>query len=85
VAIGALNLLDDGGSQLQSITNITILSDDTFAAVFSPPPESFRLQVVGVDGNGHNYSRIIDTSIRSTPVSIGLGMYIYYYLINLVY
>ena len=73
VRISALNLINEDGLLLESLSNITDLGSNRYGAAFSPPSETFQLQVLGIDHNGYNFLRTNDGSIMVTKVSLILS------------
>ena len=73
VTIISLNLINEDGLLLESLSNITDLGSNRYGAAFLPPSETFQLQVSGIDMNGYNFVRTSDTSIRVSEVSLILS------------
>ena len=70
VTVNTLNIINEDGGLLQSIPNITNLDTNRYAAVFSPPSETFRFQVFGTDENGYNFLRTSDASVTVTAINL---------------
>ena len=73
VTLSSLNLINEDGLLLESLSNITDLGSNRYGAAFLPPLETFQLQISGIDMNGYNFVRTSDTSIRVTEVSLILS------------
>ena len=85
VTISALNLINEDGLLLESLSNVTDLGSNRYGAAFLPPSETFQLQVSGIDMNGYNFLRTSDTSIRITEVSLTLSKLIILYVFKSLY
>ena len=73
VTVSALNLIDEDGFLLESLSNITDLGSNRYGTAFLPPSQTFQLQVLGIDQNGYIILRTSDASIRVTEVSLILS------------
>lgn len=76
VVVSMLNLINEEGMELLSINNLTAVDRGSYVGVFLPPSETFQLQLIGRDGNGYNFSHIIDTSVEVAIVSLSLSMFV---------
>ena len=70
VTVNAMNVINEDGMLLQSISNITNLGANRFAAGFMPPLVTFSFQVSGTDENGYNFLRTSDTSVTVTAINL---------------
>ena len=76
--INEINLLsENSGVNIASLSNITRVGADIFAASFLPPAEGFVLQLVGMDSNGFNFSYISDTAVEVASIDMALSMCAY--------
>ena len=57
---------------LQTISIVNSTSD-SIVAMFMPPEEEFKLQAIGVDDGGYNFSYISDVSVEPTSISLNFG------------
>ena len=65
-----MNLIDEDGMILQSMSNVTDLGANRFAIGFMPPSVTFSFQVSGTDENGYNFLRTSDTSVTVTAINL---------------
>ena len=72
VNVTTLNIIDET-RVIQSV-NVSRMSD-SFIGMFTPPQAEFKIQVIGVDDNGYNFSYISDISIEPTSISLTFGKY----------
>ena len=77
VTISMVNIINSEGVKLLSLNNLTKVDSGSYVCVFLPPSETFQMQLVGSDGNGYNYSHIIDTAVEVADISLVLGMFYY--------
>ena len=76
--INGINLLhESSGVNIATLSNITRAGGDVFAASFLPPAEGVVLQLVGMDGNGLEFSYISNTAFKATPIKLALSMTYY--------
>ena len=57
---------------LQTISIVNSTSD-SIVAMFMPPEEEFKLQAIGMDDRGYNFSYISDVSVEPTSISLNFG------------
>ena len=71
VDITTLNLINEQ-EVLQTISIVNSTSD-SIVAMFMPPEEEFKLQAIGMDDRGYNFSYISDVSVEPTSISLNFG------------
>ena len=73
VTVETVNLVDSTGTVLQTIEDILILDDNSFATSFTPPSVLFYWQILGKYGEENAFSRISDTAIEVSDIDLTLG------------
>ena len=70
ITVDNFNIIDDNGRLIQSIDSLTNLTSikGSYAAAFTPPSESFTLQLQGMDQYGYQFSHFFDTSVEVSSI-----------------
>ena len=74
VTINTLNIINET-TVIESITNLS-RTNDSFIGRFTPL-QDYKLQVIGTDDNGLNFSYISDISVKPTSISLTFGKHKY--------
>ena len=71
VNITTLNIINEQ-RVLQTVPILNSTSG-SFVAMFMPPLAEFKLQVMGVDDRGFDFSYISDVAVEPTSISLSFG------------
>ena len=71
VNITTLNIINE--QEVLQTVSILNGTSDSFVAMFMPPSEEFKLQAIGVDDRGNDFSYISDVSVEPTSISLTFG------------
>ena len=67
------HILDQNGTLIKTIAQISQTGDGIYASQFVPPSQPFRLQLEGNDSSGFKFSHIISSLLQVSSVYVSLG------------
>ena len=73
LTIDSVNLVGSDGTILNTIDDVILLDEYSFATSLTPPDVLFYWQILGEDEEGYSFSRIGDAAIEVSRIDLILG------------